>query len=158
MDWIDFTALNTKGILPSSWNYEAVETYLPAQDIARKKDILLITMQSDALADDAVRCVRDHINVSGVNPLRGHNNDVFGVRFPDMSHPYEIPSFCSSGNSILIRAGQHLDYPVDAIEASPIVYQTIIAKHQGKTVIALLYGQHVKAQHILNLFQGEDNA
>ncbi len=158
MDWIDFTALNTEGILPSSWNYEAVKTYLSAQDIARKGDTLLLTMRSNVLADDAVCCVRDHINVSGISPLRGHNDNTLGVRFPDMSHPYKIPSFFNSGDSILIRAGQHLDYPVDAIEASPIVYQTIITKHQGKTVIALLYGQHVKAQHILNLFQGEDHA
>lgn len=32
--------------------------------------------------------IRDHINLTGVNPLRGANEDRFGLRFPDMSDPY----------------------------------------------------------------------
>jgi len=32
--------------------------------------------------------VRDHINLQGANPLVGPNDDRFGVRFPDMTHPY----------------------------------------------------------------------
>ena len=33
--------------------------------------------------------IRDHLNMTGVNPLRGTNVDRFGVRFPDMSEPYD---------------------------------------------------------------------
>jgi purine-nucleoside phosphorylase len=32
--------------------------------------------------------IKDHINFSGVSPLRGKNLDEFGVRFPDMSEVY----------------------------------------------------------------------
>lgn len=32
--------------------------------------------------------ISDHINLMGVNPLRGPNIDEFGVRFPDMSDAY----------------------------------------------------------------------
>eukprot|EP00727_Mastigamoeba_balamuthi_P001561 m51a1_g11401 putative purine nucleoside phosphorylase (282) ;mRNA; r:28907-30629 len=32
--------------------------------------------------------ITDHINMLGANPLFGHNDDRFGVRFPDMSHAY----------------------------------------------------------------------
>lgn len=32
--------------------------------------------------------ISDHINLSGVNPLRGTNVDELGVRFPDMSEAY----------------------------------------------------------------------
>ncbi len=33
--------------------------------------------------------IRDHINLQGVNPLSGPNDDRFGVRFPDLTHAYD---------------------------------------------------------------------
>lgn len=33
--------------------------------------------------------IKDHINFSGVSPLRGKNLDEFGARFPDMSNVYD---------------------------------------------------------------------
>jgi purine-nucleoside phosphorylase len=32
--------------------------------------------------------ITDHINMMGVNPLLGLNEDHFGTRFPDMSEIY----------------------------------------------------------------------
>lgn len=34
--------------------------------------------------------IRDHINLMGVNPLRGANDEKFGVRFPDMTQVYDF--------------------------------------------------------------------
>jgi len=34
--------------------------------------------------------ITDHVNMSGLNPLRGVNDDKYGVRFPDMSNTYQI--------------------------------------------------------------------
>lgn len=34
--------------------------------------------------------IRDHINLMGVNPLRGANDERFGARFPDMTNVYDL--------------------------------------------------------------------
>ena len=34
--------------------------------------------------------IRDHINLIGVNPLRGANDEKFGARFPDMTEVYAL--------------------------------------------------------------------
>ncbi len=34
--------------------------------------------------------IRDHINLTGINPLRGRNDERFGVRFPDMTEIYAL--------------------------------------------------------------------
>ncbi len=34
--------------------------------------------------------IRDHINLMGVNPLRGKNDERFGTRFPDMTEVYAL--------------------------------------------------------------------
>lgn len=94
--------------------------------------------------------------MSAYNPLRGQNKNDLGVRFPDMSHPYEILG--EVNEAIVIRAGQDEVHPIKKIEASEIVYQTILAKHQEKKVFALLYGVDVKAEKIINIFHGEKYA
>ena len=40
------------------------------------------------LTQGALMVISDHVNLMGVNPLRGPNDDRFGPRFPDMSAVY----------------------------------------------------------------------
>jgi purine-nucleoside phosphorylase len=41
-------------------------------------------------AQGSLMLIRDHINLMGVNPLRGANDERFGVRFPDMTEVYAL--------------------------------------------------------------------
>ena len=46
----------------------------------------------------ALVLICDHINLQGVNPLVGANEDEFGPRFPDMSDAYSlrVPRDCKA--------------------------------------------------------------
>lgn len=57
--------------------------------------------------------ISDHINFMGVNPLRGHNIDDLGVRFPDMSDAYAeslraIAKEVAASLSLEVREGVYL--------------------------------------------------
>jgi purine-nucleoside phosphorylase len=57
--------------------------------------------------------ISDHINMMGVNPLRGPNVDELGVRFPDMSEAYpeslrEVAKDCARELGQLLQEGVYL--------------------------------------------------
>jgi len=55
----------------------------------------------------ALVIIRDHINLQGINPLIGPNDERFGVRFPDMTHAY-----CSEYIEIALREAKRLGIAV----------------------------------------------
>lgn len=56
-------------------------------------DNLLVTNSAGGANPDYVpgdlMVITDHLNLTGVNPLRGANENRFGPRFPDMSYAYD---------------------------------------------------------------------
>lgn len=44
---------------------------------------------NNSLSQGALMLINDHLNLLGANPLRGANDERFGVRFPDMTEVYD---------------------------------------------------------------------
>jgi len=65
-----------------------------------------------------VMLIDDHINLMGVNPLLGPNDDSLGPRFPDMSEPYDR-AFLEIAERIAIGCGIHLHRGVYAAMSGP---------------------------------------
>ncbi|MCL6261146.1 purine-nucleoside phosphorylase [Aquiflexum sp. TKW24L] len=102
--------------------------------------------------------INDHIDLFPENPLRGKNLDAFGVRFPDMSEPYDS-SLVKKGMEIAAANGLNVHQGVyaavqgpnletkaeykylrtiggDAIGMSTIP-EVIVARHMEMTVFAI---------------------
>ena len=105
-----------------------------------------------------VMVIRDHINMFPEHPLRGKNLDQFGVRFPDMSKPYnhariaELEKIAKEHNIKLQKGvyvglqGPSFETPAeygmvrilggDAVGMSTVP-EVIVARHQNMEVCAL---------------------
>ncbi|HEX9927998.1 MAG TPA: purine-nucleoside phosphorylase [Pyrinomonadaceae bacterium] len=102
--------------------------------------------------------IHDHLNLMGVNPLRGKNDERFGARFPDMSEVYsrkfqEIAKTAAKEMNFDLRRGvycalsgptyetpaeiHYLRYAgADAVGMSTVP-EAIIAHHQGMKILAI---------------------
>jgi purine-nucleoside phosphorylase len=73
--------------------YDLQQVTLPIR-VMKKMGVskLIVTNAAGGINADFVpgdlMLIRDHINLLGVNPLRGKNEEEFGERFPDMSEAY----------------------------------------------------------------------
>ncbi|HJZ66061.1 MAG TPA: purine-nucleoside phosphorylase [Candidatus Acidoferrum sp.] len=86
----------------------------------------------------ALVALRDHINLQGVNPLVGPNDDRFGVRFPDMTQAYdsEFRKFVAEAGK---RLNQNLHEGVYLALSGPN-YETPAEIHAFRTLGADLVG------------------
>jgi purine-nucleoside phosphorylase len=74
--------------------YSAEEVALPVRVLRRLGvEILMISNAAGGMnpqyATGDIMIIEDHINLMGVNPLIGRNDDRLGPRFPDMCAPYD---------------------------------------------------------------------
>ena len=86
----------------------------------------------------ALVVLRDHINLQGVNPLIGPNEDRFGVRFPDMTQVY-WKSYQQVALQEGKRLGINLSQGVYAAMSGPS-YETPAEIHYLRTIGADLVG------------------
>jgi len=95
-----FGALNEKHIIAMQGRFHLYEGYSPAdvtfpirvmQELGVK--ILILSNVAGGLNPDFkvgnIMIIKDHINLTGSNPLIGPNEDSWGIRFPDMSMAYD---------------------------------------------------------------------
>lgn len=67
--------------------------------------------------------ITDHINLTGENPLRGRNDDRFGLRFPDMSRAYapaltDVLLSVAQGAGIPLHQGVYVGVPGPSYETA----------------------------------------
>ncbi|MEW6127343.1 MAG: purine-nucleoside phosphorylase [Acidobacteriota bacterium] len=113
---------------------------------------------AEHLGPGKLMLINDHINLMGDNPLRGHNEDQFGLRFPDMTEIYtpayrEIAKAVARELDIDLAEGVYLglrgptyETPAevrmmrslggDALGMSTVP-EAIVARHAGMKILAI---------------------
>ena len=75
------------------YDIEQVVFPIRAFGVLGVKNVILTNAAGSVNTDfrqGSLMLIRDHINLMGVNPLRGANDARFGVRFPDMTEVYAL--------------------------------------------------------------------
>ena len=75
--------------------YEIEQVVFPVRTfgVLGVKNLILTNAAGSVNTDfpqGSLMLIRDHINLTGINPLRGRNDERFGMRFPDMTEIYAL--------------------------------------------------------------------
>ncbi len=143
--------------------YTQQEVTMPVRVMARLgvKTLVLTNAAGGVNLDFSAGClmlIRDHINLSGMNPLIGPNLDDFGPRFPDMSDVYTAqlreklkPLAAQAGIDLregiyLMYSGPNYETPAeirafrtlgaDAVGMSTVP-EALVARHSGLQVVGV---------------------
>lgn len=125
-------------------------------------DVLILTNASGAIAEaitpGTIAIIADHINMLGVNPLTGPNDQRHGPRFPDMSRVYDPDLIravgqAAAGLDLKLACGIYLATPGPSFETPAeirafaslgadlvgmsTVPEAILARHAGMKVLGL---------------------
>jgi purine-nucleoside phosphorylase len=127
--------------------YSAKEVAFPIRVFARMgiKAVIVTNAAGGINRNYSQGCLvvlRDHVNLQGVNPLIGPNDDRFGLRFPDMTHAYdrEFQRFVTEEGKKLalnLHNGVYLAVPGPSYETPAEIYsfRTIGADLVGMSTV-----------------------
>jgi purine-nucleoside phosphorylase len=101
-----------------------------------------------------IMLIKDHINLTGENPLVGPNNDTWGLRFPDMTHVYNRDMLSGAVKyaesvGLAIHRGVYAGLKGPSLETPPEMryLRTIGADAVGfSTVMEAIVGVHAGMQ------------
>jgi len=92
LNFAPIIAMNGRFHFYEGYDFEQITFPIRVFSLLGVKNIILTNaaggINFDYAAGDFM-IIRDHINFSGVSPLRGKNMDEFGPRFPDMTNLYD---------------------------------------------------------------------
>ncbi len=142
--------------------YSAEEVTFPVRVLGRLGVRLLVVTNaaggiSEKLAPGDIMAIEDHINLTGLSPLVGPNDDRLGPRFPDMSEAYPErfrravleaapPGVPLKTGVYAATGGPQYETPAEirmlrALGADAVgmstVHETIVAAHMGIAVVGL---------------------
>lgn len=122
----DLLAMDGRFHLYEGWT--AAQIAHPIRTLARLGTGTLIVTNAAGALDPAfepgeVMLIEDHLNLTGVSPLTGPNDDRVGLRFPDMSRAYD-PTLRAQALAaadrlgLPLRRGVYVGIPGPALETS----------------------------------------
>jgi|SRR6056297_2649349 len=156
--WIDFRPRQCKSDLTDKWIYLHSKKYLTPNEISKYEGPFILTAESNDLKNNEIVFVRDHINLSGRNPLRGPNHDALGTRFPDMSHTYTIPRAVPESHKTIIQSGYFGEEAGGKLQSHHIIMQAIVINHQKKKLTALICSKDMDENNLIEIIKGVFNA
>lgn len=106
--------------------YDMEQVILPVRTMkVLGVEVLIITNSAGGVNPDFspgdLMVIKDHINMTGINPLRGKNMDDLGPRFPDMTYAYDPHLRCLIMNTaeemgLKVREGVYAMMPGPSYE------------------------------------------
>ena len=159
----DVEVLALQGRVHSYEGYSLQEVSFPARVlVAAGCKTLLITNAAggvdSSMTPGEIVLIRDHINLLGGSPLRGHNDATLGPRFPDMTEAYspalrQLVHAAASEIGLTLREGVYAALPGPTYETPSevkmvrvlggdlvgmsTVPEVHVARHMGAEVIGL---------------------